>query len=650
MATTVTRKDGALPHEGGPALVVVSAGEAPDAAVCEPVPSRTGSTLVFGALFALVSVYTVSLFLRANGNGWTWLDGWGVSSFELLSSVIVLSRAALGRAYRSFAVLLGIGMCFWSIGDYAMTYETLGNKTPATVSAANILWIGFYPFAYVAVMMLMRREAKKLDLASYLDGVMAALAVTALYVAFLFGFTVRHSGGDVVNAAINAVYPFGDLFLFALVALGLVFLPRGRRLRWRLMAVACLVNAAGDIAALFPGIVATRLGFVANADAWPVSLLLIALAVWLPPQLPAEELEEVKPSFTLPGLAAGSSLLIVLVASFHRIDRVGLALSGATLLTAGVRFGLTLRQLRVLTDERHRQLEEAARLEQASHEKLQATLRDLEQAAQAEQESRAALQTAMRSYSEFSDKAAEGARLQSAALADTSRTVEQVRITASSTAEQAAEVAERARTSLQVSDEGAQAVETIGGAMEEIRARVSEIAEDIVALSDRTQQIGTITQTVKGLAERSKLLALNASIEAARAGEHGKGFLVVAEEVRNLSDQSKVATEQVEKALAEIQDATDAAVTASTEGTTVVEKGLELTGRAGEVIRTLAETIREAAESVAQIATSSEQQREGIDEIATSVRNVNQAAEDLDALHRSLHEPQDAHALLAEAS
>ena len=647
MATTSPdRRDPAAPN--GPHLVVV---DSPDTrAASEPEPSRPAVTAVYGTLFALAGAYTISLFVRANGAGWTWLDGWGVSTFELVCSLLVLARAGLGTAYRRFAVLLGIGMVFWSLGDYAMTYETLNGKTPATVSLANILWIGFFPFAYVAVMMLMRREAKRLDFASYLDGVMAALAVTALYVTFLFSATVRYSGGDVVNAAINVVYPFGDLFLVALVVVGLLFLPQGRRLRWHLLALACLVNAAGDISALFPGMVATRLGFVANSDAWPLSLLLISLAVWLPPRIPTEELEDVKPSFALPALAAGSSLLVVVVASMQHVQPTGIAIAAATLLTAGIRFGLTLRQLRVLTEERHRQLEDAAATEQASHEKLQATMQNLEQAAAAEQESRVALQDAMRNYSDFSDKAAEGARLQSTALADTSRTVDQVRVAATTTAQQAADVAARARTSLQVSEEGSQAVESIGAAMAEIRDRVGDVAQDIAALSKLTDQIGQITQTVREIAARSKLLALNASIEAARAGEHGTGFLVVAEAVRSLSEQSREATDQVEAALAQIKDGTRAAVDASAKGTAVVDTGLELTARAGEIIGTLADTIRDAAEAVAEIADAAERQRDGIDEISSAVANVNGAAEELHHLHQSLNESHEPDEALAKAS
>jgi methyl-accepting chemotaxis protein len=173
-----------------------------------------------------------------------------------------------------------------------------------------------------------------------------------------------------------------------------------------------------------------------------------------------------------------------------------------------------------------------------------------------------------------------------------------------------------------VSDEGTAAVAAIAEAMEEIRARVDAIAQEILTLSERTQQIGAITATVNDLADQSNLLALNASIEAARAGEHGKGFAVVAEQVRRLSEQSKGATAQVEAILTDVRDATAGAVAASEQGTKVVDNGLSLTGRAGQGIQSLADTIREASGAAEQIAASAHQQSVGMDQIAEAMTNI----------------------------
>jgi methyl-accepting chemotaxis protein len=239
---------------------------------------------------------------------------------------------------------------------------------------------------------------------------------------------------------------------------------------------------------------------------------------------------------------------------------------------------------------------------------------------------------------------------QTAAISQTSSTVDEVRAASEQTASKAREVAEKARGSVQVSDDGTRSVETIAGAMEQIRDRVQGVARDILALSGQTQQIGEITATVNELADQSNILALNASIEAAKAGEHGKGFAVVATEVRNLAEQSKAATLQVRGILGDIQKATTAAVLATEHGTKVVEEGLVLTEQAREGIGSLAETIREAAQAAQQIAASAHEQSVGMDQIAQAMKEVNEgttqfmagaqqsqrAAEDLNELSQQL--------------
>ncbi|NDJ84940.1 MAG: hypothetical protein GYB66_03550 [Chloroflexi bacterium] len=214
---------------------------------------------------------------------------------------------------------------------------------------------------------------------------------------------------------------------------------------------------------------------------------------------------------------------------------------------------------------------------------------------------------------------------QDTSVMETSSTVQEVRATVTETAERAAAVADMAQTSVNVSKAGQQAVSDAIDGMNLIRRRVESIADNILVLSEHTQQIGEIIATVSALADQSKLLALNASVEAARAGEEGKGFAVVAMEVRNLAEQSREATNQVRDILSEIQQATNSAVMVTEEGTKGVDAGVELVNRAGESIRDLASTIEEAAYAAVQIAASTRQQTVGVDQLSMAMQNIRQA-------------------------
>ena len=214
---------------------------------------------------------------------------------------------------------------------------------------------------------------------------------------------------------------------------------------------------------------------------------------------------------------------------------------------------------------------------------------------------------------------------QDAAVTQTVATVEELRATVSQSAERAQTVALTARQSLDVSRSGQEAVDDTVHGMESIRQRVESIAQTILALSERTQQIGEIIASVNEIADQSKLLALNASIEAARAGEDGKGFAVVAMEVRQLAEQSRGATARVRDILNEIQQATNTAVMVTEEGSKGAEQGMRLVERAGESIRSLADIIEESAQAAAQIAASAAQQTIGMNQLALAMSSIQQA-------------------------
>jgi methyl-accepting chemotaxis protein len=241
-------------------------------------------------------------------------------------------------------------------------------------------------------------------------------------------------------------------------------------------------------------------------------------------------------------------------------------------------------------------------------------------------------------------------------VTETTATVNEVRATVTETAERAQSVAETAQVSVDISRIGTDSVsETIAG-MEVIRRRVEDIADNILVLSEHTQQIGEIIATVNSLADQSKMLALNASVEAARAGEEGKGFAVVALEVRNLADQNRDATVQVREILGEIQRATNAAVMVTEEGSKGVDEGQVLVNKAGDSIRELSHAIEEAAMAAMQIAASTRQQTIGMDQLTQAMRTIKHSTAEMvtrtmeveSSIQRLRKVNDDVHKLLAE--
>lgn len=214
---------------------------------------------------------------------------------------------------------------------------------------------------------------------------------------------------------------------------------------------------------------------------------------------------------------------------------------------------------------------------------------------------------------------------QNASVTQTMATVDEIVTTVAQTADRARGVAEASQLSVHTSIEGQNSVAASMEGMRNIRQRVEAIAETILALSERTQQIGEIIATVNGIAEQSKLLALNASIEAARAGEEGRGFNVVAQEVRQLAEQSQEATRRITGILNEIQQATNTAVMVTEEGSKEADTGMVLVEQAGAALQTLSNTIDIAAQASNQIAASTQQQTSGMGQLAAAMTSMKQA-------------------------
>ncbi len=214
---------------------------------------------------------------------------------------------------------------------------------------------------------------------------------------------------------------------------------------------------------------------------------------------------------------------------------------------------------------------------------------------------------------------------------ETTTTVEEVRQTADLASQKSKIVSDDAKEAQKISVAGKQATDKTIDRIGRIKNQMRSIAESIVALSEQSQSIGEIIATVDDIAEQTNLLAVNASIEAVKAEEKGKGFSVVAQEIKDLANQSKQATKKIRTILNEVQRATSKAVMVTEEGSKTVEAGVEQAVRSGEAIATLTDSITESARVAIQIAASSQQQLVGMDQVGNSMMDIKEASAQNDA-------------------
>ena len=289
---------------------------------------------------------------------WDFADGWGVFAFEMVAVGLLFARGFTRTSGRAIPLVLGAAALAWALGDAILTSE---GSNPPTPSPADVFYLGFYPLAYTAVVLMLRREVRRLLPATWLDGAVAGLGAAAVCSAFAFNQIVQSLHGSTPTAvAVNLAYPIGDAILLALVVGGTAILP-GRRLPWFLFATACAVNAVGDtfnLVSLSTTTSATTsaLGSVFDGIAWPIAILLISISVWVPGGKRDLLAGGKMPGFVLPGFGALAGLVILFVGTLARhVNSVALGLATATLLVVGLRLGLSVRGLRALTEERHRQ-------------------------------------------------------------------------------------------------------------------------------------------------------------------------------------------------------------------------------------------------------------------------------------------------------
>lgn len=182
-----------------------------------------------------------------------------------------------------------------------------------------------------------------------------------------------------------------------------------------------------------------------------------------------------------------------------------------------------------------------------------------------------------------------------------------------------------AQASVEADQQAAQGASTTKNAIDGIYDLVNEIdraSEVIKRLDEKSKGVGAVLDVIKGLAEQTNLLALNAAIEAARAGEQGRGFAVVADEVRTLATRSHKATEEIENIIEQLQHEAKDAVTVMENAKNSAEQRRSQVQSADEGLSSIAERVTHIRQLNAQMSKAADNQSRVAQHVSQSVANI----------------------------
>jgi len=327
-------------------------------------------TLARNARIALRSVQAVTLLALAAYAAQTSLQICGAGAdpfFEqyvytgllFAAAGMCLTRAITVARERTPWLVLGVGLLAWAGGEvyYSVFYADLAE--PPLPGVSDGLWLTFYPACYVAIVLLVRERVRNFRTSLWLDGLVGALAATAIAAALVFGAITGQGREDAV-VAVDLSYALGDLLLLGFVVgvFGLTGWRPGRALL--LVGAALVISAVADGFFLYESALGLSVDSTLMATLWPASALLLGFAAWQPPTVAEPVRFEGARVLLMPAAFAVAGLGLLGWHTFERQNALAIGLAIATLAAVILRMAVTFREnIRLLASSRRDALTDA---------------------------------------------------------------------------------------------------------------------------------------------------------------------------------------------------------------------------------------------------------------------------------------------------
>ncbi len=178
------------------------------------------------------------------------------------------------------------------------------------------------------------------------------------------------------------------------------------------------------------------------------------------------------------------------------------------------------------------------------------------------------------------------------------------------------------------SNSGVQVVVETQQAMEGLVGKIENVSKTIENLEQETESVGSILDVIRGIAEQTNLLALNAAIEAARAGEQGRGFAVVADEVRSLASRTQKSTDEIQEMISKLQNEAKRSVGMMRENVKDAKDTADKSAKTDEVLQAISSSVSTIKDMNLQIASASEEQNTVTQQLSQSVTEISETAQE----------------------